>query len=108
MSALYPLVLRVDHLEMVNGDDGNGQVYSEFQLWLRLFEHRHWDWDYFINLSGADIPVLSHDQITSYLTEVSPTTFLYYHENKDEFRQQHVLPSKRKHTEVRLFGRETC
>jgi len=27
-------------------------VYSEFELWMRLFEMKDWEWDYFINMSG--------------------------------------------------------
>lgn len=57
-------------------------------LWLHLLRRKDWEWDYFVNLSGADIPVMSLADMSAYLATRQPTSFLYHHENKDEFRQK--------------------
>jgi len=31
--------------------------------WLHAFQHEDWEWDFFINMSGADIPIVSIPEI---------------------------------------------
>eukprot|EP00624_Nannochloropsis_granulata_P000831 evm.model.NODE_13595_length_49034_cov_18.208120.15 len=92
-------------------------VYTEILLWLRLNQQlAHWKWDYFINLSGSDIPVVSLDAITEYFqpylaTAEAPaacgtgsTSWISSHNNTNEFRQTYVLPEKEAHKFVIAFN----
>lgn len=86
-------------------------VYSEVLLWLRLgHQVAHWQYDYFINLSGSDIPVLGLDGMASFfLPFLEPatqtrTSFVYHHDNTEEFRQQHIVPQKEAHERVVVFN----
>jgi hypothetical protein len=69
-------------------------VYSEVLLWIHLLRRRGWEWDYFINLSGADIPLMRLGPMSAFLGGAAPRSFIYHHENKDEFRQMYVMAPK--------------
>ena len=46
-----------------------------------------WEWDYFINMSGADIPIVTLDYIETFLGGSIPNSFMSWHPNDLEFRQ---------------------
>jgi hypothetical protein len=69
-------------------------VYSEVLLWMHLLRRPGWEWDYFINLSGADIPLMRLGPMSAFLGGAAPRSFIYHHENKDEFRQMYVMAPK--------------
>jgi hypothetical protein len=79
-------------------------VYAEYLLYLRVLQQAGWDWDYFINVSGADIPVRTHDEMARFLGERAPHSFLYHHENKDEFRQTYMVVPQRVKDVVFVFS----
>ena len=91
-------------------------VYTEVLLWLRLNQQlSHWEWDYLINLSGSDIPVVPLDAVAEYFqpylaTASAPaargtgsTSWIYSHNNTNEFRQTYVLPEKEAHKLIVAF-----
>jgi hypothetical protein len=79
-------------------------VYSEINMYIALLRQSGWDWDYFINVSGADVPVMRHEEMAAFLGSKAPHSFLYHHENKDEFRQTYLLPTKKEHKIVIVYS----
>ncbi|KAM3570090.1 hypothetical protein VYU27_007836 [Nannochloropsis oceanica] len=75
-------------------------VYLEAIIWLHAFRHEHWEWDYFVNLSGSDIPIVSIPDIEQYLGLRAPGSFLHFHANAQEFRQTHIFPERSREGEV--------
>jgi len=69
-------------------------IYLEVVMWIQVFLETSWEWDYFINMSGQDIPIVPLDYIEKYLGEHIPDSFVSYHENKEEFRQSHFTPER--------------
>lgn len=62
-------------------------VYLELVMWMRAFLRTDWEWDYFINMSIADIPIVSMDYIEDFLGRSMPTSYMSWHPNVGEFRQ---------------------
>jgi hypothetical protein len=36
------------------------QLYPDIYVWTLALRQADWEWDYFINYSGADIPIVPH------------------------------------------------
>jgi hypothetical protein len=58
----------------------------------------------FSPVTGADIPAMRHEEMASFLAEKAPNSFLYHHENIDEFRQTYMVPVKRDHNVVIAYS----
>jgi hypothetical protein len=52
------------------------------------------EWDYFINFSIADIPIVTVDYIESWLGKGTPSNYMSWHVNAGEFRQIHHVPER--------------
>ena len=72
-------------------------VYLEYLMWLvamlKVTLHQ-WRFDYFINLSIADIPLADHKYISKYMGAKIPVNHYHSHENKGEFRQISIVPER--------------
>lgn len=62
-------------------------VYLEVLMWMRAFLRTDWEWDYFINMSIADIPLVPLDVIEAFLGQGTPRNYMSWHPNIGEFRQ---------------------
>lgn len=43
--------------------DTTGHTTKQAVMWMRAFADPNWKWDYFINLSAADIPIVPVEEI---------------------------------------------